>query len=186
MTTDAPRQAALNTTEILENILSYLPNRTVFGVQRVCRQWRDAIAVSPTIQDELFLRLRGQTPETWLLTNPEEKKFRVAAPADIESPSEVNFGQRPLFMPVTLNPCWNGGTTPACGSKKILFDTMRVSHVDQISYASHSTAVQEPRSSPILHQRSVKLALTSSLVQCVLSSASWEAAPTLYPTSLSL
>jgi hypothetical protein len=104
MTTDTPRQAALNTTEILENILSYLPNRTVFGVQRVCRQWRDAIAVSPTIQGKLFLRLRGQTPETWLLNNPEEKKFRVAAPADIESPSEVNFGQRPLFMPVTLNP----------------------------------------------------------------------------------
>jgi hypothetical protein len=104
MTTEAPRRAALDTTEILENILSYLPNRTVFGVQRVCRQWRDAIAVSPTIQDKLFLRLRGQTPETWLLTNPEEKKFRVAAPADIEFPSEVNFGQRPLFMPVTLNP----------------------------------------------------------------------------------
>lgn len=64
MTIDAPRQAALNTTEILENIISYLPNRTVLGVQRVCRQWRDVIAGSPTIQDKLFLRLRGQTPET--------------------------------------------------------------------------------------------------------------------------
>lgn len=70
MTTDAPRQAALQTTEILENILSYLPNRNVFGVQRVCRQWKEVTAGSPTIQDKLFLKLRDETPETWILTNP--------------------------------------------------------------------------------------------------------------------
>jgi hypothetical protein len=101
MTTDAPRQAALNTTEILENILTYLPNRAVFGVQRVCRQWRNTIASSPTIQEKLFLRLRHRTPETWMLTNPvsfyqyyyqegnfdiqkHERKFRVAKAAEVE------------------------------------------------------------------------------------------------------
>jgi hypothetical protein len=125
MTTDAPRQAALNTTEILENILSYLPNRTVFGVQRVCRQWRDVISGSPTIQDKLFLRLRGQTPETWLLTNPQtldqmmdhifpserpvEMKFRMADATDIQA-VKVKFSHSRiidlsmLFTPVTLNP----------------------------------------------------------------------------------
>jgi hypothetical protein len=126
MTIDAPRQAALNSTEILENIISYLPNRTVFGVQRVCQQWRDVIAGSPTIQDKLFLRLRGQTPETWLLTNPVsfdrmyhndpfdiqsiEKRFRMANATDMQaakarsSDRDINWNRIQLFTPVALNP----------------------------------------------------------------------------------
>jgi len=126
MTNDAPRQAALQTTEILENILSYLPNRNFFGVQRVCRQWKDVIAGSPTIQDKLFLKLRDETPETWILTNPVsfeyiydhdnfdirtvKKKFRIASAAQVKSRDKTSFGQVPLFMPVTLNPLlerWN-------------------------------------------------------------------------------
>jgi hypothetical protein len=63
MTVDVPRRAALNTTEILEIVLSFLPNRTIFGVQRVYRQWRNVIAGLPTLQDKLFLKLRGKTTE---------------------------------------------------------------------------------------------------------------------------
>jgi hypothetical protein len=122
MTIDGPRRAAFNTTEILEKILRYLPNRTIFGVQRVCRQWKDTINGSPTIQDKLFIRLRGKTPETWILTNPTsfdqfhsadfdirsvEKNFRVPTAAEMklaEEKVQVNFERVPLFMPMTLNP----------------------------------------------------------------------------------
>lgn len=113
MTVDMPQQAALNTTEILENILSYLPNRTIFGVQRVCRQWRNAIAGSPTIQERLFLRLKHQTPEIratnhdydiFDLRNP-HRKYRLATAAEVESAhEELPYGARELFMPVALNP----------------------------------------------------------------------------------
>jgi len=36
-TTNDPRRAALDITEILENVLSFLPPRILFGVQRVSR-----------------------------------------------------------------------------------------------------------------------------------------------------
>jgi hypothetical protein len=119
MTTDASRRAALDTTEILENALSHLPNRTVFGVQRVCRQWKDVIAASPAIQEKLFLRLRGQT-ETWMLTNPisidnftiyfeprtVERNFRMVSDAELKSGEWRKESGRVehLFTPTTLNP----------------------------------------------------------------------------------
>jgi hypothetical protein len=63
MTTDVPRRAALDTTEILENILRFLPPRTLFGVHRVSRQWKGLIARSPRIQERMFLRCQAKAPE---------------------------------------------------------------------------------------------------------------------------
>jgi hypothetical protein len=65
-----PRRAALDIPEILENVLSFLPPRTLFGVHRVSHLWKSTIAASPPIQEKMFLRLRTKTSEIWMLTNP--------------------------------------------------------------------------------------------------------------------
>jgi len=126
MTTEAPRRAALDTTEILENVLSFLPNRKIFIIQRVCRRWRDVIAGSPDIQQKLFLQLRGQASEIWVSTNRRvsldnpnasnfdirsvEKKLRTISPTELQSElnaqawGPVNRTELQLFTPVTLNP----------------------------------------------------------------------------------
>ncbi|TKA58976.1 hypothetical protein B0A55_10563 [Friedmanniomyces simplex] len=56
MTTDRPCQAVFNTAELLENILLHMPAKSVFGAQRVCRQFRDVVATSVQLQRKLFLR----------------------------------------------------------------------------------------------------------------------------------
>ena len=62
-------RAALDIPEILEDVLRFMPSKNFFGVQRVCSQWKDLIASSPAIQEKLFLRLRNDMSETWLLTD---------------------------------------------------------------------------------------------------------------------
>jgi hypothetical protein len=52
------------TTELLENILSFLPTNDIFTVQQVSKPWKEAIATSPSIQRKLFIRPTNQEPET--------------------------------------------------------------------------------------------------------------------------
>jgi len=112
MATDMPRRAAMYTTENLENILTFLPPRTLFGVQRVSRQWKDLIARSLPIQEKMFLRCKATAPEVWMLINPRptpdnlEWKFRTVSATEVESSSwrKDSGGIQRLFTPVTLNP----------------------------------------------------------------------------------
>jgi len=127
MIAEMPLRAALNTTEILEKVLSFLPSFNLFRLQRVCRQWRDLIARSPSIREKMFLRVCAKTPETWMLIdtkpfdpNPDltfrwnrqfnphlsDQKFRMVNDAELGS---GDWGSTPgrtlqLCTPVTLNP----------------------------------------------------------------------------------
>lgn len=47
-------QSVLETNELLENILSYLPAKKSFVIQRVSKRWNSIIATSPSIQRKLF------------------------------------------------------------------------------------------------------------------------------------
>jgi len=67
MTMDAARKAVLNTSELLESILVFLPPKTLFGVQRVSKQFQAIIATSVPIQEKMFLRFRNKSQESWLL-----------------------------------------------------------------------------------------------------------------------
>jgi hypothetical protein len=62
---DASRQAVLNTSELLEGILAWLPPKQLFVGQRVCKQWRDAIASSPELQKKMFLRVEEVPRQNW-------------------------------------------------------------------------------------------------------------------------
>lgn len=65
MKTDASRQAVLNTNELLEGILTFLPPKQLFADQRVCKQWRDVIVASPELQRKMFLRVDELPPQAW-------------------------------------------------------------------------------------------------------------------------
>jgi hypothetical protein len=56
MTTDAARKAVFNTSELLENIISFLPPRDILTkVQRLSRQWKTAVKSSPVIRNKLWM-----------------------------------------------------------------------------------------------------------------------------------
>jgi hypothetical protein len=53
-----------DTTELLEHIISFLPMKKIFTIQRVSKQWRAVIATSPSIEEKMFLRLKITPKET--------------------------------------------------------------------------------------------------------------------------
>lgn len=64
---ESAAQRVLETNELLENILSYLPAKKVFVVQRVSKRWNNIIATSPSIQRKPFIRPANKERETWML-----------------------------------------------------------------------------------------------------------------------
>lgn len=64
MTTDAPRKAVFNTTELLENILLHLPIRSILTAQRVCRQFKELVDTSIHLQTALWMRTKN-VEQTW-------------------------------------------------------------------------------------------------------------------------
>ncbi|KAI7158462.1 hypothetical protein KC349_g4833 [Hortaea werneckii] len=55
-TLSAARNAVLHTTELLENILYFLPMKDLLFAQRVCMKWRELIRRSIPLQEALFFR----------------------------------------------------------------------------------------------------------------------------------
>lgn len=86
MTTDAARKAVFNTSELLEAILVCLPPKTLFGVQRVSKQFQAIIATSVPIQEKMFLRVRNEPQVSWLLreqaTTSGFKRYFVESASD--------------------------------------------------------------------------------------------------------
>jgi hypothetical protein len=65
---DSPNSAcrrALQTTELLENILVHLPVKDLFVHQRVSKRFQATIAESLAIQRKMFLRLSSTPREYW-------------------------------------------------------------------------------------------------------------------------
>jgi len=68
MKVDATRRAVFDTAELLEEIMLNLPAKTVFGVQRVCRQFRDIVSNSPRLRRYLnLLPSSDDFAEAWVL-----------------------------------------------------------------------------------------------------------------------
>lgn len=64
---DTASRAVFHTSELVENILFYLPARDLFRVQRVSMSFKNAIANSRRIQEKLFLRKEPSEPETKMI-----------------------------------------------------------------------------------------------------------------------
>ncbi|KAK5739294.1 hypothetical protein LTR17_005400 [Elasticomyces elasticus] len=70
---DGPRNAVFATAELLEQILMLVPPITVFGVQRVCRQFRDILTTSAALQGRVWLRApQSLSDEVWTVVQIED------------------------------------------------------------------------------------------------------------------
>jgi hypothetical protein len=107
---DSPNSAchrALQTTELLENILVRLPVKDLFVHQKVSKRFQATIAESPAIRRKMFLRLSNTPREYWNYVcqyrwdgrrrRLKRLVFEVADPTTIPRDEQ-------LVTPVTLNP----------------------------------------------------------------------------------
>lgn len=108
MKIDGPRQAVFQTAELLEMILLNLTVVNIFGVQRVCRQFRDAVASSTAIQQKLFLKPSDAEQQSWVVKsrpaqpgsgNPWPEPYFVTV-----DPSISQAADRNPVTPARLNP----------------------------------------------------------------------------------
>ena len=107
METDVSRQAVLNTNELLESILAFLPPKQLFANQRVCKQWRDVIASSPELQRKMFLRVNEVPRQTWGLkieiSRPDRKILSELRRFDNGLPSLPWMPVTPVILSPHLN-----------------------------------------------------------------------------------
>ena len=110
MKIDAPRQAVFKTAELLENILMHLPVKTVFGIQRVCRQFRDIVGTSTSIRQQLFLQPTGVERQTWAVRNNQSNLlpfFPYHPPAGayfVQADDDAKAKTPRTVIPARLNP----------------------------------------------------------------------------------
>lgn len=100
MTTDAARKAVFNTNELLELILVFLPPKSLFGVQRVSKQFQAIIATSVPIQEKMFLRLRNTPEQGWVRQEKMTADGKELYFVEGTDPSS----QQALRIPTQLNP----------------------------------------------------------------------------------
>lgn len=116
MTTDGPRQAVFKTAELLENILLHLPAVKIFGVQRVCRQFRDVVATSAVIRQKLFLQPSGERQTWFARTDQHHAGYYTDSdfpPADAYFATSDTIGaggNHKTTTPARLNPLLESGT----------------------------------------------------------------------------
>ncbi|GAB7331512.1 hypothetical protein MBLNU13_g02909t1 [Cladosporium sp. NU13] len=110
----------LETTELLERVLAHLSPEKIFELQRVSQHWKQAISVSPEIQELLFLRAAppGRTRETWEAFDAKtQQRIRIhfAYPCGLDrhqlttrrishTQDDANSDYPVLFLSVALNP----------------------------------------------------------------------------------
>lgn len=53
-------QRVFEAAELLEHIISFLPMKKIFTLQRTSKRWKNVINASPSIQEKMFLRLNNK------------------------------------------------------------------------------------------------------------------------------
>lgn len=125
----------LQIAELLERVLSYLPPRNIFVVQRVSRHWKEVITASPEIQEMLFLRPRHTSKplEIWEVVDVEtghklidvpdgkapeqhvcplhicDRKVQIRQTGHPREEASSDDGHRMRYLPVALNPLMGPG-----------------------------------------------------------------------------
>jgi hypothetical protein len=111
----------LDTTELLECVLSHLPPKQIFGVQRVARLWKDVIARSLGMKEKMFLKLQNKPAEVWALLECarsaqfESRKLRLEKITSEPDLKFISATDATLFTPVSSNPFLQLGEDPVEG-----------------------------------------------------------------------
>lgn len=129
MTTDASRKAVLNTTELLEQIILCLPAKTIFGMQRTCKQFRDVIQDSTPIQQTIFLKPSVQ-PQMWKMSS-DSRELEWAVTPEVwrqgmkfvkctEDEQKAVKSDGPRVLPVKMNPLFQEAGVNVMGSMSLM------------------------------------------------------------------
>jgi len=108
---DAAAQAVFATTELLENVLVYLPMLDVLTSQRVCRAFRDTVDESLALQRKLFF-IADAPYQTWhycggaprACTQHGSEKRWVRTDLSLDAPPCTCMAKSYTRTPATLNP----------------------------------------------------------------------------------
>lgn len=101
-----PSTKVLNTPELLDNILSFLPLQQVLGKARVSRKWKSVVDYPPQIQQAVFLRPHSNkvvSPAYYMLPDDPERYSKKSAPS--------TSTRRPVYAAsIELNPLVGEGS----------------------------------------------------------------------------
>jgi hypothetical protein len=95
---NSARKDVFETTGILENILSFLPAKNIFGVRRVSRLWNDIIAASIRLQEKNVSATRQQATgnvDSGRRAQDRRKQFREAILLLEQHGHDISTYQRP-------------------------------------------------------------------------------------------
>ena len=109
-------EEALGVNELLEMILSYLPAKELFRVQRVSTRWKSAIQGSQGLQRKVFITVKNKSPKILIATNSQgqpmadaryiagddrdDLQVRALTPAQLQT--IVGIGPTAYVDPITL------------------------------------------------------------------------------------
>lgn len=107
---DATRRTVFNTAELLENILLFLPGRSVYSACRVSQQWNALVRTSIAIQQKLLIK--PSTPkQAWQVINLDWS----VVPAETPPLLDFDTGTKtPVANPVIINPLLAASYEPLC------------------------------------------------------------------------
>ena len=113
--------AVFLTTELLENILGFLPMRDLLLAQRVCRKWRDVITENTRLQQNLFLEAERPTV-AWKWSNA-GREYRLDRLPELPE-SEPRYEDKVTFTATLNEMLLDGGdqfesSTAECGIGEI-------------------------------------------------------------------
>jgi hypothetical protein len=103
-------EQVLNTTELLEHILSFLPMPKVLGKSRVSRNWKAVIDDSPALHKKLFLRHSGSQAEVlsadhWFSKPQDWPRNWSQTLSDEQNELFLSLPGKPVYTaPIELNP----------------------------------------------------------------------------------
>lgn len=108
---DAPRRAVLNTAELLEIILLFLPARSVYSACRVSQQWNALVETSIAIQRKLLIK--PSTPkQAWQVIDRSWSIVPAETPPLLEFNTSTNTPV--VVTPVIINPLLAASFEPLC------------------------------------------------------------------------
>ena len=95
--------AALSTTELLEQILSHFDIKGLVLLRRVSRHWSDVMAESPVLQRVMFLAPEPELPFEWKLKYDPHEDLYIYTKAPSGTVSELDSDEQG-FQPSRFNP----------------------------------------------------------------------------------
>lgn len=175
MTTDGPRQAVFKTVELLEMILMKLPIRTVFGIQRVCRQFHEIVATSAAVQQKLFLHPTGVERQVWTTyreyPNPPVRPYAVDAHFVKARDDAEDKTTEKRVTPARLNPLLS---LPAYRLNHSAADRAWIGRGEEVTFAPWVTVLPENESASWRRMQLTDPPTTSAYVNLTLGTGtSW-------------